>query len=687
MRPVTHIHTLEEAHNKIAQLESQLAVKTPPYPETNSNLYHQLFLESQVGLFILDRSKNTLLDGNEVFARLIGFDSRSTMLSEERNIWEYCITKSERDNLLKNLNLLNHIDEAEFQINTYAGTHEWVRLSAHLDNSKQILHGVVEHIENEIIAREALKNSEERLNLAIKSSDMGTWDWDLKNNTSLHSRWLCKKCLLPYESIPRDLHHFWISRILPVDRKYTNDTLLNHFLKSDKPIHHEYRIQNHSGETLWLSLTGQVFERDTNGNPLRAVGVHQDITKRREFENEILNAKEEAESANRAKSEFLAMMSHEIRTPLNAMLGFNELLSSNIEDEEQKYMHDIIKTSGSALLKIINDILDLSKIESGHFKINNECFNPSMLVEELMALFEQQADEKNIKINFEKDPRLPETVRSDENLYRQVITNLLGNALKFTKSGDINVKLYFDSNAARTNKENKLSLNCSIKDSGIGISDTQIKNLFKPFSQADTGKSREYEGTGLGLTLSQRFAHLLGGDVTVSSSMGKGSTFTFSAEVTLSEPIRALEEPKSPVSIIPFNFSAKHPLKILVVEDVYHNMMLITSFLKKSGYEPTESNDGLEAITILENESYDLILMDIQMPRMDGYEATKQIRKRMHQAFQYDAPVQIIALTACALKTDKETALQAGFDEYLTKPLNFREVQTKLAEAHSVLSD
>ncbi len=359
-----------------------------------------------------------------------------------------------------------------------------------------------------------------------------------------------------------------------------------------------------------------------------------------------------AKQASKSKSEFLANMSHEIRTPLNAILGFIDLLKEKEEDKEKLKYITTIQNSSNTLLGIINDILDFSKIESGNLSIDKVDFNVDEEFKTLVELFRAKASEKSINLSLVMDENMPAALHSDPLRIKQVIANLLSNALKFTpRNGKVELRIGY--------KEGKLLV--SVKDSGIGVPKDKQKHIFKAFSQAESSTTRKYGGTGLGLSISSRLISMLGGKLTLESEEGLGSTFSFAIDVELGKY-------KKPKSLKSTELSHLKGKKILLVEDNKANQMFMSLILKKFGLVFDIANDGLEAISAFEKNSYDLILMDENMPNLNGIEATKRILQLEKERGLPHTP--IIALTANALKGDREKFLEAGMDEYLTKPIN-----------------
>ena len=368
-------------------------------------------------------------------------------------------------------------------------------------------------------------------------------------------------------------------------------------------------------------------------------------------------AKEESDRANKAKSEFLANMSHEIRTPLGAVIGFSELaLASDATDEEKLFYTNVIRRNGQQLLALINDVLDLSKVEAGKIALEEVDVSIEVIFEEVMSVLRPLAEKKQVSLNIEYLNEIPPLVQTDPTRLKQIVTNVLGNAVKFTQKGNIDLKI-----AMQAVGSESWVMTAEITDSGLGMSTEQQSKLFQPFMQADSSTTRAYGGTGLGLMLSRQLARALGGDLQlVKSEPDKGSKFLISVKVNKHiESLLTDDLSRSIWRPLPRQLSG---LKILVVEDSADNQLLISRVLQSYGISVEIAGDGLEGIEKAHQKKYDVVLMDIQMPRLDGYEATQRLRRE-----GYLKP--IVGLTAHALKGDRERAIQDGFDDYLTKPL------------------
>ncbi len=436
-----------------------------------------------------------------------------------------------------------------------------------------------------------------------------------------------------------------------------------------KPEERLWTYVRKDGSHLLVQLTVSAA-RDANGKIIGTVGLSKDYTAVKQYNDQLQEAKERAELADRAKSDFLATMSHEIRTPMNGVIGMTGLLLDTKLDTEQRNLAETIRSSGESLLRLINDILDFSKIEAGQMPLEELDFDLRALVDVTVKMMAVQAQAKGIALVSAVAPGLPTGLRGDPGRVRQVLMNLLGNAIKFTKEGEVTLRATVEEETEAT-----VLVRFEIQDTGPGISPETQARLFRPFVQADSSTSRRFGGTGLGLAICKRLAESMNGGIGVKSQPGHGSTFWVT--LNFSRPAGTQFVSRSGLTQPlprPVNFAALRQESVLLAEDNVVNQQVALGNLRKLGYHADIATSGFEVLEATARKNYDIILMDCQMPELDGYQVTREIRQREGKGRR----AYIIAMTAHAMVGDREKCLAAGMDDYLSKPLNREELRAAM---------
>ncbi|MBF0447478.1 MAG: PAS domain S-box protein [Magnetococcales bacterium] len=515
-----------------------------------------------------------------------------------------------------------------------------------------VLEGFITDITEQVLSEKALRVSDAFNRMLMGNLPVGLSLCDLSGNIVDANPAYAQ--ILGY-SVPETIQlNIW--NITPEKLHPLQSNKLDHLNRERRYGPNEMEYIHKDGHTIPVRIYSLIIEKD--GQPYIWSTV-EDITDRHQAQQAQV-AKERAEAANQAKTTFLTTMSHEIRTPMNAILGMAELLEeTNLSNKQRRYV-STLNRSGKTLLILINDILDLSKIESGQLSLEKHPFEPREVIQEIIALFTFISQEKGLSLLSQVDEACPKWLEGDSFRLRQVLINLVSNAIKFTDSGQVLITINVES-------ENNIAF--SIADTGPGIAKEKRQEIFQPFTQADSTTTRLHGGTGLGLTICQRLVALMDGYIKLESVVGEGSRFSFTL------PMPTLKDQTQPETNE--NNRAQHPespqkndlshISILLVEDIEENIMIIKGFLEQTGYRLTVAGNGAEAIKLFKKQTFNLILMDIQMPIMDGYTATRQIRELESQKNRKPTP--IIALTAHALSENKQQVIEAGCNEHLTKPV------------------
>ena len=542
-------------------------------------------------------------------------------------------------------------------------------------------------------AEEAVRLSELQLRQLTNAIPGAVYQFQLSELGEASFTLMSQGILDLYELTPaqaRDDFKVVMDAVIPEDRQKL-EASVQRSAATLETWEEEFRIRTPSGDIKWMSAKSVPYVQ-ASGNIVWN-GIITNITQRKQAEIELEQAKEAAEAANRAKSSFLANMSHEIRTPMNAVLGLSDLLLGTKLEAQQADFIQTIKSSSSALLEILNDILDLSKLEAGEMQLVSHPFELRTLLANLMNLFSVQADSKQVMLACSISTEVPKQLIGDSSRLRQILINLIGNAIKFTNSGRVAISASAEiaiEAGEKKEREHIINLRFQVQDTGIGIAAIDREKLFRMFSQVDVSITRKYGGTGLGLAISKQLVQLMGGEIGVTSTLGEGSTFWFTipfhqqaSTLAASNGLpsaRRLKPPKTTQQPFETTQQLFDRVRILVVEDVLVNRHVIRQQLQHLGCQVDDVENGIKALERLMQGTYDVVLMDCQMPLMDGYRATQILRQRESEQddlCRHHRTI-VIGLTAYAMAGDREKCLAAGMDDYLTKPASVNDLASVL---------
>lgn len=625
--------------------EKQLSIKDA--------FFATLIREAPMAIVVLDK-QDVIQEVNNHFLELFEYKAEDCIGLPVNDIIVPDNKKEEGNSLTQVAAVGDHIN-----VETVRQTKSGKLIDVHIMGQPVVLNdsllgvfGIYQDISKRKEYEKRLKKLSERLLLATRAANVGIWDYSLESKELLWEEEMYE--LHGVEKVEGvDLMKIWEAVVVE------NDKALFNFIFTEKIFIKEnfdktYRINGPDGKIRHIKLFASVHF-DSMQQPARVVGCCWDITN--EIENAELNKKIEISSkvAN-IKQQFLANMSHEIRSPMTGILGMLDLLMRSPLDDQQLFYAETIKKSSDGLLHIVNDILDLSKIEAGKMIIKPRLYNVRSSAQTIFSLFRALAQQKNIDLQLEIDPNLPSHIYADENRVSQVVTNLLSNAIKFTEKGWVKV-----SYEKIREDEESLVIRISVADSGIGISDEDVEKLFKMFSQLDSSDTRNYDGAGLGLSISERLAELMNARIDVHSHLGEGSTFSF----TMSCPKIKHTSPKPEEQEADEQMPEKLPYRVLLVEDKVTNQMVISLMLKEIGCTVDVASNGQEALDTIAPGKYDFVFMDVQMPVMDGLTAVKKLRMKFRES---ELPY-IIGLSAKAMEGDPEYHITRGMNDYLTKPV------------------
>jgi PAS domain S-box-containing protein len=517
-------------------------------------------------------------------------------------------------------------------------------------------------------AEEKLRENSERIRLAEGSAAFGIWDLDIKSGALTISEGLAAIVGLTGGPL-RLTGEEWGALVHP-DYLPTLHAAIQGTVATGEMFQAEFPVLPRNGSSRWLRT--QAHGDSVGAGFLRLTGVAIDITKEKEMVARLELACAGAEAAMHAKSEFLANMSHEIRTPMNGIIGTLSLLQDSGITEDQRDNFDTIRSCGESLLQLVNDILDLSKIEAGKLTLEQIPFSAEALVQDALAIVSPAALAKGLRVFLKCDPDLPQAVMGDPLRLRQILLNLLSNAVKFTGHGSVGVEL-----SAVKRSGDSAELQFKVTDTGIGISPEAQKSVFEPFTQADSSTTRRYGGTGLGLTISRGLIALMNGRLEMESELGAGTCFRIFVTLrTATGPANLRRPAQQGVRV------AKRRLRILLAEDNAVNQKVAVRLLEKMGHQVEVAADGERAVAAVSLDIYDLVLMDCQMPVMDGYAATRAIRQ-----LNLRRRLPIVAMTANAMPEDRQRCLEAGMDDYVSKPISTAQLYNAIEAVSSGIMD
>ncbi|CAN7143216.1 ATP-binding protein [Phenylobacterium sp. LjRoot225] len=523
----------------------------------------------------------------------------------------------------------------------------WRVASGEVGGLIMVAHDITQMVE----AMDRTTRSEERLKLAVEIAKLHVWelDFDREEICRVGDSEAFFESPQTYAQLDADP---WAA-IHPLDRPAVV-AAWKQSLADGTPFLPEYRVHRADDREVWAASAASLI-RDDKGQPLRLVCAQQDVTKRKRQERALIQAKEEAEAANRAKSAFLATISHEIRTPLNGLLGMAQAMAKSRLEPVQRERLEIIQQSGEGLLAILNEVLDLSKIEAGKLTLEDGEFDVSQLAQAAHSTFQAVAENKGLAFELKVLPGARGAYRGDPMRVRQILYNLVSNALKFTDRGSVAIIV-----GRRSGR-----LQIQVRDTGIGMTKEQQSKLFRAFEQAEASTTRRYGGTGLGLAICRELSELMQGRIRVRSAPGRGASFTVSLplpKVEQAAPVRVPDEAPAPS-----HAASERPLRVLAAEDNNVNQLVLKTLLNQIGVEPVMVSDGAAAVEAWAREPWDLILMDVEMPRLDGPSATLEIRARELSEGRPRTP--IVALTANAMQDQVARYLAAGMDGFVSKPI------------------
>ena len=629
-------------------------------------LYRLMIEKTADPVFLIDIEDNfRMAFVNEAAAKHFG-TSREEILTWRIPDWDPNFTvhdlPAHLEDMRKNPGLLIDTDHI-----VKGGKKVPVQISLNLTTYKgRLCHfGYFKNVQERKMAEAELKEAKQLLEVILEQTLAGFWDWNVKDEEiKMSSRF---KSMLGYSEDEVDnTLEAWKKLVHPDDLHKIFDALIKVTQShGDESYDLELRYLHKNGAIVWVISRGTVLEWDKKNNPTRIVGSHVDITTQKTIQHELIKAKEAADLANKAKSSFIANVSHEIRTPMNSILGFTDLLHERLVNAQDLKYLQAISNGGKTLLTLINDILDLSKIEAGVLELRNSTFNPVDLFLEMKSVFSNKIEEKGIDFKISIGEGIPEAIVLDEVRLRQILLNLLGNAIKFTHQGHVLLSLTTENDI---HDDSKITLKFSVQDTGLGIKKEEQALIFEPFQQTSEQTTTKYGGTGLGLSITKRLLEMMGGTLTLESEKGKGSNFSITLD---NVPVASLsiEKGKHKQQRKETVFESA---RVLIVDDVRENRELIRGYFLNQKLIFEEAENGSEALHKVKHAYPDVILMDVRMPVMDGREASRLLKSN-----EQTKHIPIIVLTASTMKGAEESLLKIC-DGFLTKPVRRIDIETAL---------